>query len=121
MREDVIEHQLLDLEVDHHVPVELALEEPPQGLDAGDVVPDLGLAPSGAAAPRSHGPEEQLRLFLPAERPAGPGVEGAVIDHYRDRGGVQTPGGDLMNRVGGCFTVPECEYLAHWFCFGRHF
>ena len=120
MREDVIEYQLLDLEVDHHVPVELALQEPPQRLNTADIVPDLRLAPSGSAAPRRHGPEEQPRL-LPAERPARPGLEGAVIDHYRDRGGMQTLGSDLVDRVGGRLAVPECEYLADWFCFGRHF
>lgn len=99
--EHIVEDELLDLEVHHHVSVELALEQPPQWLQVGDVVPDLSLAAGGPSAPSRHGPEEQPRrsvhLLGPRGRPAGPGLEGAVVYHNRDRCGGQIMCGELIN------------------------
>lgn len=83
MRKHIVEDQLLDLEVHHHVPVELALQQPPQRFQVRDVVSDLSLAASGAPAARRHRPEEQSwRIKVRRRnRPSGPGLEGAVINH----------------------------------------
>lgn len=127
MREHMVEDQLLDLEVDHHVSVELALEQPPQRLQVGDIVADLGLAAGGPSAARRHRPEEQPRGAAVRRRgrgrgrPAGPGLEGAVIDDYRGRCRGQALGGELKDRVGRCFTVLEGENLIDRFLFGSHF
>lgn len=61
MCKHIVEDELLDLEVDHDVSVELALQQPPKRLQVGDVVTDLGLAAGGPSAPRRHRPEEQPR------------------------------------------------------------
>lgn len=117
----MVEHELLDLEVDHHVSVELALEQPPQRLQVRDVVTDLGLAARGPPASRGHRLEEKPRSLALLQRPAGPGLEGAVIDHYGGRCGGQTLGGGFINRVGRGFKVLEREDLIHRFMFGSHF
>lgn len=113
MCENIVENQLLDLKVNHHISVKLALQQPPQRLQVWDVVADLCLTARGSSVPRGHGPEEQLWGVLPPRwsRPPGPGLEGTVIDHYGGRCGMETPGWELEYRVRDSFTVLEGENL----------
>lgn len=119
----IVEDELLDLEVHHHVPVELALQQPPQRLQVGDIVADLGLTAGSPSAARRHRPEEQPRgvRLRRWSRPAGPGLEGAVIYHYGDRRRGHILSRDLKNRVGRGFTVLKWENLIDRFGFGSHF
>lgn len=109
MCEGIIEDELLDLEVHHHVPVELALQQPPQRLQIGDIVADLGFAAGSPSAARRHRPEDEpggvkLRRW---NSPTGPGLEGAVIYHYRGRCWSQTLGGELKNWIRRVLGVLE--------------
>lgn len=102
MREDVVEHELLDLEVDDGVAVELCFEGPAQGVQERDVVSKLRVAPRRPPASRRRGTEQQQRpRELPrAARPASARMERAVIQHERRRRGLQTLGGQSEPRVG---------------------
>lgn len=102
MSKHIVKDQLLDLEVNHHVSVELALQQPPQRLQIRDVVADLRVAACGSSAASRRRPEQQPRGV---QRPVGPRLEGAVIDHYRDRCGGPAAGGKRENRIGRSFTV----------------
>lgn len=123
MCKHIVEDELLDFKVDHHVSVKLALQQPPQRLQIGDVVTDLGLTAGSASASRRHRLEQEPRRVElgPRSRPAGPGLEGAVIYHYRRGCMGQILYGELKNWIRGGFPVLERENLTHRSFFGSHF
>lgn len=111
MGKNIVQDELLDLEVDHHVPVELALEQPAERLQVGDVVAHLGVAAGRPAAPGRHGAEHQGRGPAARGRPARPRLEGTVVYGYGRRGGGQAVRGEVVGGVGGVPGVLEGEDL----------
>lgn len=122
MCKDVVEDEFLDLKIHNHVSIELALQEPPQRLQVGDVVADLGLAAGGASAPRRHRPEDQPRgVTRPRGRPACSGLKGTIIHHDGGRCGGQAVRRQFVYRVRGIFRVLKGEDLIDRIPNGRHF
>lgn len=121
--EHIVEDELLDLEIHHHVPVELALEQPPQRLQVGDIVPYLGLAAGSASAARRHRPEEQPRRIELSRRcrPASPRLERTVIDHYRNRRVRLKLCRELEHWIGRIFGILKCKNFTNLIRFRGHF
>lgn len=54
MCKDIIEDEFLDLEIHDYISIELALQEPPQRFQVGDIVANLGLAAGCTSTTRRH-------------------------------------------------------------------